>query len=97
MSLYGTLSDPLEAGLSLATWMTFLREDADHLKSAISRAKTAPIRWAAANLKDTMNLIKQVMTTMTNNGEITPEEVLQYNREATKVYEDAMASKAQED
>ena len=81
---------PLRAGLRsakdpklrLAHAMGDLKEEAEDLKLAVSRAKEAQIGRAAASLKKAMDHIKRIITAMRENDEATPEEIQQYSQEA---------------
>ena len=99
MSLYSKMS--LKAGRrpgydprkQVANYLSDLKLEAKFLKIAVSEAKEARILRAVTDLKKAMKCATRFIAAIADTGEITPEEVQQYNREATKVYEDAMASR----
>ena len=77
----------------VANYMNDLKLEAEFLKIAASEAKDALILRAVTALKKAMKCATQFIAAIADTGEITPEEVQQYNREATEIYEDALATK----
>ena len=77
----------------VANYMNDLKNEAESLRTAVSEAKNAQILQAVTCLRTAMRNIKRVIAAMTDTGEITLEEVQQYNREATEIYEDAVATR----
>ena len=77
----------------VANYLSDLKLEAEFLKIDVSEAKEARILRAVTALKKAMKCATRFIAAIADTGEITPEEVQQYNREATKVYEDAMASR----
>ena len=69
-------------GQRLANAMGILKDEAEGLKLAASRAKDGPVQRAATALERAMDDFRRTVTAISENGDITPEECQQRNREA---------------
>ena len=78
-------------GQRLANTMGILKDEAEGLKQAATRAKDGPVQRAATALKRAMDDFRCTVTAISDNGDITPEECQQRNKEARKVFEEAMS------
>ena len=78
-------------GQRLANAMGILKDEAEGLKQAAVKAKEGPVQRAVTALERVMDDFRRTITAISENGDITPEECQERNKEAREVYEEAMS------